>query len=413
MEREKEYIKLCQYMYQKGQPLVGDKEYDRLIREYEEKHGEIDKNWEDISDGEGLGLLNRFGVGATLTSEATFPIEQYVDIKEVEQSVKDRYYNFKKEKNKSMPIVTKGYMFAKVIEMLEETGAEELHASIKLDGWNVTLYIEDNRIIYAHTRGRQAEETDITSLMKAVLAPIINKIELKRGYVVGELYLESKHLEYLRDKYKKPFKTTRNSIASFINNKVVKEDMSLATFGAFKLVQEGKEFETMSQMYTELENIGFTTPKWTEVGITTKEVAQLVIDWGEVINELPPCDGVVIQPNCLKTKSEIHQLGEFSEGYEVGLYAIKMGAWGEQVYKTVVTGISLTSNTKSKRPSLTVEPIRSRDGRTINTLQVDSIGRMIDEDIYIGKEVYLKVISEKDIRLIYNQMKADMRTKMI
>jgi hypothetical protein len=174
---------------------------------------------------------------------------------------------------------------------------------------------------------------------------------------------------------------------------------------------ENKVFETPLEMYGELESNGFLIPKYELINCDISEMARLVMRWGNQINHLTPCDGIVFQPNSYVIKSSLHQLPSItSDNYETGIYAVKMGAWGKQVYKTIVEKIELTSNTKSKRPSLVVKPVTTRDGRTITTVPLNHLGQLVDEDIYVGKEVSVSVVSEKDIRLIYDEMKAKIRT---
>lgn len=417
-----EYIKLAQYTYRLGIPLLQDTEYDNLVRRYQvENPGEdINLKWEEVSDEEGIELLRRYGVLEEYNSmmnvmrEEVFPIESYLTVELTSEEVKSRYNEFKSVPNKSMPIVTEYEQFQKVVEHISTNpeDEEDLILTLKLDGWNVTVYIENGEIMYAHTRGRTSEAQDITSVMKRALKKRnLNLKDIKQGYVVGEVILRDKELQELRMKYKKPFKTTRNSVASFINNKVIEEDLERIDFVAFNGVFEGKKFSYQKEMLDYMSSLGFEVP----IHVTCKgnfETAFITfVAMSDRINFMPPSDGVVIQPNNIEHKSDLNQISIFPESYEIGLYALKMLNWGNQILKTTIKEITLTRNTKNIKPSLIVEPVKTRDGRTINTVPISHIGRLVDENIYVGKEISISVVSEKDIQLVYDRNKAELRSK--
>ena len=405
------FLKLCQYMYGKGTPIIADTDYDAMIKEFKSKGIEVNNFWEDITEEEGIQLMNELSgfVTQPAEKEIVYPPERYITIIEASDEVKREYEEYKIDRNLSIPIVTDNALFSRVYHLFKDAGVTTVFAALKLDGWNVTLYIVDGWIVYAHTRGKVTESTDITSLMKSVLRHVDGKLNIKRGFVIGELYLNSDKLPYLRTKYGKEFRTTRNSVASFIHNKIMEEDLQLVEFGAFRLDIENIFFDSPEQMYEELRVRGFQIPIYEKIDCNLSDMAELVIRWSKDINHLPPSDGIVFQPNSYLIKNSLLQLPEVTGNYETGIYAIKMQAWGEQVYRTVVKDITLTSNTKSKRPSLIVEPVRTRDGRVISVVPVDSVGRLIDEDIYVGKEISVRIVSEKDIRLVYDELKAEYR----
>lgn len=410
------YYKLCQYMYGKGQQLVADMDFTILEESLKAKGIEFNPRWESVTESEGIALMYEYSVEHNLveapaSKEIQFSYEKYLKIVPVGADVREELEKFKLDRNKSIPIVTDNVLFTQFSELFRDAECEYALASLKLDGWNITIYVVNGYIVYAHTRGKIGEATEITSIMKCILRDIDGKLNISRGYIVGELILENESLEYLREKYGKDFKTTRNSVSSFINNKVVEEDLPLAKYYAFKLEVENEAFATPVEMYQELERNGFKIPKYELVKCNISEMANLVINWGHQINHLPPCDGIVFQPNSYLIKNTLLQLPSIaSDSYENGIYAVKMGAWGKQVYKTIIKDITVTANTKGKRPSLIVEPVTSRDGRTITIIPIDHIGRLVDEDLYIGKEISISIVSEKDIRLVYDEVKAKMRT---
>ena len=396
-------------MYKLGAPIVHDTEYDQLVEEIS-KYVEVPRRWDYITDEEGLQLMKYFGITVDeRNAEIEYSPDQYVQIVKAMPEVVEEYLDFKVDENRSIPIVTDNELFERVYSQFRDANTPEILASLKLDGWNISLFIKNGQIVYAHTRGKQAEVTDVTSIMKAVLKDIDGKFDIEKGYVVGELYLESDSLPYLRDKYNKDFKNTRNSISTFINNKVVAEDMPVAQFGAFKLEIEGRSFNTPKEMYEELHLNGFKIPKHELIQCDLSEMARLVIEWGKDINHLPPSDGIVFQPNSYLVKNSLIQIPGISGSYEVGLYAIKMHSWGKQVYKTIIKEIKYTRNTKTIKPSLIVEPVYSRDGRCITTIPIDHIGRLVDEDLFVGKEISIRIVSEKDIRLMYDMDMAEIR----
>lgn len=413
MEKDLRFVRLCQYMYKKGIPFVSDTDYDTMIKELQAKGMSVNLYWEDITEEEGLKLIQEFGISNGVeTGEVQFAPEAYKKIIPAAEYLKEEFEVFKGDRNKSIPIVTDKGLLSQIYTLFKNSGVREILTSLKLDGWNITLYIKDGEIVYAHTRGRITEATDVTSIMKGILRDIDGKMNIKRGYVVGELYLNSSTLPYLRDKYGKDFKTTRNSVASFLYNKVTEEDLPLAQFGAFRLELEDTQFKTVEEMYLTLEENGFQIPIYEKIGCSLDEMVGLLINWSNQINHLPPSDGIVYQPNDFTIKNSLLQIPGISGGYETGIYAIKMAGWGEQVYKTIIKDITLTSNTKSKRPSLIVEPVTTRDGRSITTVPVDHVGRLIDENLYVGKEISLRIVSEKDIRLVYDETKASFRTML-
>lgn len=412
-------IKLAQYTYKLGLPLYQDTEYDMLVREYRRLHPneEINLHWEQITDEEGLQLLYESGIGDNYIllletmGEQIFPEEAYLKTQNASDDILVRYYKYKPTSNKSMPIVTETKEFIKVVEHLQNDIDNDVILSLKLDGWNVTLYVENGEIVYAHTRGRQAEAQDVTSIMKQILSKRnLDLSRIKQGYIVGELILRDKELIPLRAKYRKKFKTTRNSLSSFINNKVIAEDLPKADFVAFHLNFVDQKFTKKDEMLKTLDEMGFEIPYNVTCDCTVEQVLFNFINMSNKINSLPPSDGVVIQPNDLKVKEDLNQIALFPDSYEIGLYALKMANWGTQVLKTFITGIDITRNTKTIKPSLKVEPVMTRDGREITTVPVDHIGRMVDEDLYVGKEISISVVSEKDIRLMYDRDKASIRT---
>lgn len=409
-KEELQFLRLAMYMYKTGLPIMTDTEFDSRIKCLEEKIGEVDHRWDNISEEEGHKLMEIYGLEVeTSGREITFPTNQYVKEEKAKQEIIDRYIAFKPIWNQSMPIVQTDELITGVLNSFTEAGETEIMASLKVDGWNVTIYIENGEIVFAHTRGRQAEAQDITSIMQAVLPNIHGKIDIKQAVVVGELYLEDSSLNHLRQKYNKPFKTTRNSVSTFIANKVTKDDMSLAKFGAFHIIKENKSYGTYSEMFSELGKLGFDVPNWAIYEPTHRAIADLLIDWGNRLNHLPPSDGITIRPNNIRIKEGLTQLPGIVGSYEVGLYALKMGAWGDRTYQAIVEDITHTRGTKSIRPSLKITPTKTNMGRTVTTIPVDHIGRLVDEDIFVGKQIRFRVVSEQDIQLVYDKEIASYR----
>ena len=409
MNQDLELFRLYQYMYRIGMPIISDWEYNKEAERLSQIYPDLDLNWENVSHDEGIYLMRKYNIVPD-DSEVTYSSDLYVREIPTPQEVKDEYHAFKMDKNRSIPIINTNKMLENFYNLFKSAGAEDLHVSLKLDGWNISMYVVDGEIKYAHPRARIGDEEDKTSIIKAVLKDVDGKIGTKRAFFVGEAYLESKHLEYLRNKYGKKFKTTRNSVSSFLNNKVTAEDMSLLSIKFFKMEEEGRVFQTAEEMYNRIKECGLQTPINMKIPCTIKDIVGVMIAWGNEVNQLPPSDGIVYQPNDFKIKNSLPQLTGISPKYETGIYALKMGVWGEQIYKTVIRDITFTEGTKGLKPSLLVEPIQTRDGRTVTTVPVDHIGRLVDEDLHVGKEILIKIVSEKDIRLVYNTFLANIRT---
>lgn len=316
-----EQLNKWQDAYDKGQPLVSDKEYDDLyfwVKEYEIHHG------------------------YSLPNSPTQKI-RYEVVSEL-----------KKIKHEYQPMLSLDK--TKDIEEVKKfIGDKDWIAMLKLDGLTCRLTYEEGKLVRAETRGDGIEGEDITHNAR-VLPSIPQRIDYYDTLIVdGEVICDKTTFEQFKDEYANCRNFAAGSIRLLDSKECAKRGL---TFVAWDIITEDgdDEWGKLSTKLMYLNSYGFNA-----VPYDIESNIENVVDTLQNIatNKNLPIDGIVFKWDNIKEyeaagRTEHHFRGGlaykfYDEEYETELLDIEwsMGRTGVltpvAVYKDVDTGSNIIS----------------------------------------------------------------------
>lgn len=394
-----EIIIECMYRYGKGESNLSDKEYDDLLSKLPKYHILRNITWDMVQN--------------------LFP--ELNPYKYEENKVINPYYSIIPKFGIPKSILTinsnnKDYLYTYLSEIINYCYINkidfDLILSLKMDGWNIRNYYKDE-LFLSHTRNTDLNNIiETTELMKSILPNLTNL--KKEVAVTGELVLKKSSLPTLRNKYQKRFSNVRNSVSSFVHNKMSKEDYKYCDFFAFNLVQEeGSIYYNILDTYLYLKSKGFTTPPYIQCKVCYEENYERFFDncsnsflssfnkiedyYANKFSLLYECDGVVVQPN----NSVVRDIFNTQQHLNGGLIALKIGYWGQKVYSSKVIRMYFTKSRTTRALMLEIEPTDTGFG-TITKVDIDNVSRALQYDIEVGDNIEFSVHSNQDIQFFRN-----------
>lgn len=371
---------LARYFYRIGEPVVNDPYYDRLEKLLKEHCYDTFKDYFERTYDEDpipYELLEEMGVKPIVPTSCTERLELY------------EYLN--EDKSFSIESVTSYEEAYPFFRTLRESKLD-FSVSLKVDGVNTKNLYVDGKFALSLSRGRdEGDSFDYTDNEAKVIPPIFKNGQ-KIMKLTGESYVVDEGLPLLRQKYRKPegYVSGKSSAISLLRVEHELEDYQYLKTRVFSA--EGIA-DTMTEMFRKLEDAGFdTVPHFTLSWECIPETEDEFKSWlkSEVFDKIwemskgIPSDGVVIEVD------DLSWVGTQHNQYVSRQLALKFEQWSYQVYKGVITDIRIEQRRVNKSVRVEIEPLRTLDGNQARVINSFNPAILINNDLYVGKEVYFE-----------------------
>lgn len=382
---------LARYFYRVGEPIVSDAFYESL-------QGEL------MKAGAGPALQQYFDrsydddpVPADLLAE--FGIKPVYFVKNENRAELYNYLN--EDKSFSIRSVTEysdAFEFFKILKR----NKLDFVASLKMDGVNTKMLYSDGQFVLSLSRGRNGNSFDYTDNSAKIMPERIDGLSGMHK-IIGESYVVDEGLPVLRKKYNKPdgYVSGKSSAISMLR---IEHDRIDYRYLKTKVFYAEGIAETLDTMFQKLEECGVDVVPhkligWEEIPDSLEEFsAWLKENVFNVMHEEGkgiPSDGVVIEVN------DLGWLGEEHNQYVSRQLALKFDYWGYGCYKGIIRDIRIEQRRVNKSVRIEIEPVRTRDGNKATVINSFNPSILIDNDLYVGKEVYFERNSGAVNVLIY------------
>ena len=327
--------------YDKGEPIMSDKEWDDLYFELQ-------------------SLEKKYGQSLENSPTRKIYFEKVSELKKVKHS----HPMLSLDKTKDVDVIKSFF------------GNQDRIAMCKMDGLTCSLTYENGRLISAETRGDGAVGEDITH--NALVIPSIpNRINYSERLVIdGEIVCTYYDFENFKDEYKNPRNFASGSIRLLDSKECANRKL---TFVAWDII-EGMSGKLLTENLQELNKLGFNV-----VPITVSDTVEVQIDtikdFAKVFGF--PIDGVVFKFNDIEYGKS---LGETDHHFKNAI-AYK---FYDDTYSTRLKTIQWTmGRTGVLTPVAVFEPVEI-DGTTVERASLHNYSVMKDvmgDCAYVGQRI--------------------------
>ena len=207
-------------------------------------------------------------------------------------------------------------------------------AAYKINGHGIRIVYKDGQMVDATTRGRSTNGRSILEHMKVLLGEY-NEALAGEGLVEirGELALRLNRLEDAR-KFNPTLKSAFSAVSSLIKPSASEEEIKLLDFLAYRVYIEDFEFTTLEEIYSTLEEWGYSVPQYISLEDVSKEelfdsMQTVVSDLEESLDDFGYfCDGVVFEAN----EGLVREDNEGDGKYHNYNLALKVNSWSQDLY---------------------------------------------------------------------------------
>ena len=379
-------------------PTISDAEYDKAFRELEKLEQDYPELVTQDSPTQSVG-----GIASDLFE----PVEHKVRMMSLEDVFDSEELNDWANR------------ICKTTSTLPETICE-----LKVDGLALNLLYLDGKLSKVATRGDGRVGEDVTYNTQFIsniprILKVTNNLKIPTTIEVrGEIYFELDDFEKLNnevmDTGRTPFANPRNAAAGTIRQRVDKReeelslaknekkseqridklktefDRAIASLSKLKLVVhgigalEGLDFQTQSQAYEILGNLGLPIATTTRVTKDLKNVIKFIEEYGNKRRELThEIDGVVVKVNDLEIQKK---LGATSR---TPRWAVAY-KYPPEVVRTKLIDIEVNvGRTGRVTPFAVMQPIKVA-GSTVSMATLHNMQEIERKGVLIGDTVYLR-----------------------
>lgn len=207
-------------------------------------------------------------------------------------------------------------------------------AAYKINGHGIRIVYKDGQMVEATTRGRSTNGRSILEHMRVLLGEY-NEALAGEGLVEirGELALRLNRLEDAR-KFNPTLKSAFSAVSSLIKPSASEEEIKLLDFLAYRVYIEDFEFTTLEEIYSTLEEWGYSVPQYISLEDVSKEelfdsMQTVVSDLEESLDDFGYfCDGVVFEAN----ENFVREDNEGDGKYHNYNLALKVNSWSQDLY---------------------------------------------------------------------------------
>lgn len=207
-------------------------------------------------------------------------------------------------------------------------------AAYKINGHGIRIVYKDGQMVEATTRGRSTNGRSILEHMKVLLGEY-NEALAGEGLVEirGELALRLNRLEDAR-KFNPTLKSAFSAVSSLVKPSASEDEIKLLDFLAYRVYIEDFEFTTLEEIYSTLEEWGYSVPQYISLEDVSKE--ELFDSMQTVVSDLEDslddfgyfCDGVVFEAN----EGIVREDNEGDGKYHNYNLALKVNSWSQDLY---------------------------------------------------------------------------------
>ena len=327
--------------YDKGEPIMSDKEWDDLYFELQ-------------------SLEKKYGQSLENSPTQIIHFEKVSELKKVKHS----HPMLSLDKTKDIDVIKSFF------------GNQDRIAMCKMDGLTCSLTYENGRLISAETRGDGAVGEDITH--NALVIPSIpNRINYSERLVIdGEIVCTYYDFENFKDEYKNPRNFASGSIRLLDSKECANRKL---TFVAWDII-EGMSGKLLTENLQELDKLGFNV-----VPITVSDTVEVQIDtikdFAKVFGF--PIDGVVFKFNDIEYGKSLGATDHhFKNAIAYKFY--------DDTYSTRLKTIQWTmGRTGVLTPVAVFEPVEI-DGTTVERASLHNYSVMKDvmgDCAYVGQRI--------------------------
>jgi NAD-dependent DNA ligase len=237
----------------------------------------------------------------------------------------------------------------------------DMHFSVKLNGHGIRLKYKNGEFFNARSRARSSAGRDITEALRVTLYDLgVDVIDDLASFdlceVRGEWVLPFENLDQARS-YNPNIKSAFSAVSSMGRASASEDEWRLLRFVAYEFIAEDMHFQSKSEEYSFLEDLGFETPmSWVIEGLSKDsfiEDLKGIVDDCEA--EVRPdadgtggydyyTDGIV---GAINSTELFRTLGDDGSHYKFGNIALKVGYWEQNILSGYVQCILWTKG-KSK-----------------------------------------------------------------
>ena len=207
-------------------------------------------------------------------------------------------------------------------------------AAYKINGHGIRIVYKDGQMVEATTRGRSTNGRSILEHMKVLLGEY-NEALAGEGLVEirGELALRLNRLEDAR-KFNPTLKSAFSAVSSLIKPSASEDEIKLLDFLAYRVYIEDFEFTTLEEIYSTLEEWGYSVPQYISLEDVSKDelfdsMQTVVSDLEESLDDFGYfCDGVVFEAN----EGLVREDNEGDGKYHNYNLALKVNSWSQDLY---------------------------------------------------------------------------------
>lgn len=395
MEQKIKKFIVSRFMYRIGQPILSDQEYDLLeknLKDVEEVKEYMERTWED--DPVPTELLQEF-YGEEETERLL-----------ISNNLKDYNNNFvSSEEFKAQSIYPARYLSEALEWNNAHVGMEVLYMP-KIDGISTSHEYAQNVFRSSRTRGRRGGDSfiDISDNCKHALPAKLNVNNLTLN---AEAFVSEDDMEYYTEITGTNFTSPRMCGISAVRRaefpkQLIANTLQLYVFNSSygDTLKEGIDFarslgfKTVPYLVRTIEHYSSESEYLKAITPIMKGLKDFTDDRGI------PTDGVVIQVNDRKSFAAGADVGE---KYTAHNLAFKCLFWEEEKFISVVKDIEIFQAMKSKQNfsvKLIVEPIKTKSGKTLQTINMYNLKTLIDSDVTIGDTIEFAHFNDTSIKFV-------------
>lgn len=238
-------------------------------------------------------------------------------------------------------------------------------AAYKINGHGIRIVYKDGQMVEATTRGRSTNGRSILEHMRVLLGEY-NEALAGEGLVEirGELALRLNRLEDAR-KFNPTLKSAFSAVSSLIKPSASEEEIKLLDFLAYRVYIEDFEFTTLEEVYSTLEEWGYSVPQYISLEDVSRE--ELFDSMQTVVSDLEEsldvfgyfCDGVVFEAN----ENLVREDNEGDGKYHNYNLALKVNSWSQDLYTGYIKEIKWKRGKSKLSPvAVVAESLDSDEG---------------------------------------------------
>lgn len=373
MERIKELVErineLNYHYYTMDEPLVSDKEYDKLYYELVELEKETGIILEDSpTQRVGDQVLDKFVKHQHLGR--LYSLDKAQSFEEIEEWI-NRAERLRIQYNENAD------------EKLSEI---EYIIELKFDGLTVNLTYNDGKLINAATRGTGTIGEEIMPQIKTIKS-IPNEIDYKGLIEVsGEAVMPLSKLKEYNDTHEVKLKNARNAAAGAIRNldPSITRSRNLECYLYNITYSENEVVESQVEIFDFLKNNKFKTFPFLKTARNFQEIVQIINEIEVYRKEIDVLtDGVVIKINDFKTRDALGYTNKFPR------WAIAYKFEAEKYTTTVREVIWNVGRTGKVTPVALLDPV-DIDGVTVSRATLNNYDDILRKKVRINSTVMIR-----------------------